>query len=117
MNLPHQKPIRFANEVLSSCDNKIIVSCKFPFSPTLAMACEAAAQSSAGFAQESSDPKIGFLVSLKDILLIEDMNFTEAIVEIERTFDFGSMSEYSFELKNNDISYVSGKITIALDKK
>ena len=117
MNLPHQEPIRFANEVLSSSNNKIIVSCKFPFSPTLAMACESAAQSSAGFAEETNDPQIGFLVSLKDILLIEDMNFTEAIIEIERTFDFGSMSEYSFELKNNNITYVSGKITIALDNK
>ena len=74
MNLPHQEPIRFANEVLSSSLNKISVSCKFPFSPTLAMACEAAAQSSAGFAQESSEPKIGFLVSLKEITLEKEMD-------------------------------------------
>lgn len=117
MNLPHQEPIRFANKVLSSSENKISVSCKFPFSPTLAMACEAAAQSSAGFAQESSEPKIGFLVSLKDITLEEEMDFLDAIIEIEKTFDFGAMSEYGFELKNNDTTYVKGKITIALDKK
>lgn len=60
MNLPHEEPIRFANEVLNLSENRITVSCSFPFSPTLAMACEAAAQSSAGFAQESSEPKIGF---------------------------------------------------------
>lgn len=117
MNLPHQEPIRFANEVLSSSLNKISVSCKFPFSPTLAMACEAAAQSSAGFAQESSEPKIGFLVSLKEITLEKEMDFIDAIIEIEKTFDFGAMSEYSFELKNNDTTFVKGKITIALDEK
>ncbi len=42
------------------------------------------------------------------------MDFLEAVVEIEKTFDFGSMSEYSFELQNNSIVYVTGKITIAL---
>ncbi len=117
MNLPHQKPIRFANEVLDSSEKKIRVSCTFPFPPTLAMACEGAAQSSAGFAPEGSAPKIGFLVSLKDVFLEKEMDFLEAIIEIERTFDFGSMSEYSFELQNNNIVYVRGKITIALDEK
>jgi len=117
MNLPHEEPIRFANEVLNLSQNKITVSCSFPFPPTLAMACEAAAQSSAGFAQESSEPKIGFLVSLKDIILEKEMDFLDAVIEIERTFDFGAMSEYSFELKNSDVIYVRGKITIALDEK
>ena len=117
MNLPHLKPIRFAKEVLSSSEKNIKVSCSFPFLPTLAMACEAAAQGSVGFAQEESTPKIGFLVSLKDIVLEKEMDFLEAIIDIERTFDFGSMSEYSFELKNHNIVYVTGKITIALDEK
>ncbi len=117
MNLPHLKPIRFAKEVVSSSEKKIKVSCDFPFSPTLAMACEAAAQSSAGFVPKNSAPKIGFLISLKDIVLKKEMGFLEAIIEIEKTFDFGSMSEYSFELQNSDIVYVSGKITIALDEK
>lgn len=117
MNLPHEKPIRFANKILTSSEKKIRVSCIFPFVPTLAMACEAAAQSSAGFAEENTAVKMGFLVSLKDIVLEKEMDFLEAVVEIEKTFDFGSMSEYSFKLQNNNIEYVAGKITIALNEE
>ena len=115
MNLPHGKALRFANEIIDSSKDKISVSCSFPFIPTLSMACEAAAQATAAFAKEDEKVKMGFLISLKDVTLKEEMNFLQAIIILEKSFEFASMSEYLFILKNNNKVYVEGKITIALE--
>ena len=66
MNLPHQEPIRFAQNILEEKDDYKLISCTFPYIPTISMISEAAAQSSASFAQSiNEEPKIGFLISLK----------------------------------------------------
>ena len=52
MNLPHQAPIRFAQEIIEKKEDFFIIKCSFPYIPTLAMVSEAAAQSSAAFAQD-----------------------------------------------------------------
>jgi len=70
MKLPHQEPIRFVKELLEIDAAYAFVSCIFPHPPTLAMVCEAAAQSSAAFAQDDKNITMGFLVSLKDIELL-----------------------------------------------
>ncbi len=115
MNLPHQEPIKFVEEIIEKKDDELLVSCSFPFMPTLAMVCEAAAQSSAGFAIKDKE-KLGFLVTLKDVILLQEINFLRARIKLKRVFDFGTMSEYYFELQNNNESFVTGKLTIALQE-
>lgn len=114
MNLPHEKPIRFVNKVIKNEENKFFVSCTFPYPPTLAMTCEAAAQSTAAYAKEDETTKIAYLVSLKNVVLEKEIDFTEAVIEIEKTFEFGTMSEYKFKLKSENELYVVGNITIAM---
>ena len=114
MHLPHQEPIRFAKEVLKIDGEYAFVSCIFPYSPTLAMVCEAAAQSSAAFAQDNKNITMGFLVSLKDIELINELIHNEYVIKIKTEMVFGSMSEFKFELFKDSTIYVTGNLVIAL---
>ena len=113
MILPHQSPIRFAQEIIEKNEDFILVSCFFPFIPTLSMVSEAAAQSSAAFAQ-GDKPIIGFLISLKNIEQINEFTQTKYEIKIKKNISFGSMTEFSFELLNNDEIYAEGFLTIAL---
>lgn len=119
MNLPHQKPIRFVEEILEEKDEYKIISCAFPYLPTLAMICEAAAQSSASFSQgeQNLGPQIGFLISLKDIKEFFEVKDKEYELKIEKSFNFGTMTEFFFELRKDEKVFVSGSLTIALSDK
>ena len=113
MILPHQEPIRFAQEIIQIEDDFRIVSCLFPFIPTLAMVSEAAAQSSASFAQ-GEKPVIGFLISLKNIEQLSEFSNTEYKIKIKKEISFGSMTEFSFELLSDTEISARGSLTIAL---
>lgn len=112
MNLPHQDPIRFAKDIVELNENSALVNCIFPFIPTLSMVAEAAAQSSAAFAQEK--PLIGFLISLKNIEQINEFIHKEYVIKIKSEITFGSMTEFGFELLNNSNLFAKGFLTIAL---
>ena len=86
-NLPHQKPIRFVEEIVKKDADYIFVSCSFPYSPTLPMICEAAAQSSIVFSQNEK-PQIGFLLSLKDVELLKDCDILEFQIKIKKDTSF-----------------------------
>ena len=84
MNLPHLAPILFAKEVLESNEKEVLVQCSFPYSPSLVMLCEAAAQRSAAFIEKKQeDPQIGYLVSLKDISQIKEEYIDACIDYVE----------------------------------
>ena len=100
MNIPHQKPIKFAEEVISVEDKIAKVKCIFPYKPTLSMYFESAAQSSAAFSNEEA--KVGFIVSVKDIELLEENDDLEILVKVERKVEFGAICEFFFEIFNLD---------------
>ena len=80
------------------------------------MISEAAAQSSASFAQSiNEEPKIGFLISLKNINEFIPLEDLEYIIKIEKSFNFGTMTEFKFELIKDENIFVSGNLTIAID--
>ncbi|QKF83499.1 hypothetical protein [Halarcobacter ebronensis] len=114
INLPHQEPIRFVKELLSKDENFLTATCIFPYIPTLAMVCEASAQATAGFDTDSKQAKIGFLVSLKEIEKLKEFDKKEYLVKIEKSFAFGQMQEYKFELKSDTDVYAKGFITISI---
>lgn len=112
MNIPHQKPIKFAEEIIS-VENKIAkVKCFFPSSPTLSMYFEAAAQSSAAFSNEKS--KVGFIVSVKDVELLDSNNDLEVLVEVQRKVEFGAICEFSFDILNIDETKYLAKGTFTI---
>ena len=113
MNLPHQAPIRFAKEIIEKGENFFIIKCSFPYIPTLPMISEAAAQSSAAFAQDNKEPIIGFLVSLKNIEKISEFTKEDYQIIISKSFNFGNMTEYKFEVSDEYTIYAKGELTIA----
>lgn len=115
MNIPHQEPIRFAQNIINNNNaNYKIVSCTFPSIPTLAMVSESAAQSSASFAQDNDKIKTGFLISLKNITKINELKDCNYEIKIEKTFTFGSMTEFAFKLIKNNQTFVSGSLTVSI---
>ncbi|PLY09954.1 MAG: hypothetical protein C0626_07780 [Arcobacter sp.] len=113
MNLPHKAPIRFAQKVIEKKEDICIVSCTFPFIPTLAMISEAAAQSSAAFAQ-TQEVVIGFLISLKKIEKISEFTKQNYQIKIKKSFTFDTMTEYKFEVFDEKDICAKGELTIAL---
>lgn len=114
MNIPHQEPIKFAQELLELDGNIVKVKCRFQSIPTLPMLFEAAAQSSAGFSQEE---KIGFLVSVKNVkLLIEPKEF-EYIIQVEKKVEFGAICEFYFDVLTKENSKIAnGILTIMIQE-
>ena len=114
MNIPHLMPIEFAKEALSVTQNEVRVKCIFEQEPTLAMFLEAAAQSSAAFAQDSS--KIGFLISLKDVDLLKTSTSLEYIIKVKKIVQIGAINEFSFEVftLNENKKIAKGNFTIMI---
>ena len=78
------------------------------------MVCEAAAQSSSAFAQENKIPIMGFLISLKNVKKILEFKNNNYCIKIEKSFSFGTMTEYKFKLFNELDVYATGELTIAI---
>ncbi|MCJ8328161.1 MAG: hypothetical protein MJK08_13795 [Campylobacterales bacterium] len=116
MNLPHLKPIRFVDKLISRSDNSILVKCEFPYLPSLAMLSESAAQSSFFFSKDTENNKIGFLVRLKNIKIKNEIKDKSYFLKIIQNVQVDKLSEYSFEVLNNDIIYAEGRFTIVLQK-
>jgi len=115
-NLPHQKPIRFVENIIKSEGEAIFVSCKFPTLPTLAMICEAAAQSSIAF-NKNEEPKIGFLLTLKDVELLKECKNLSYEIKIKKDTSFELLNEFSFELIDKIDIYARGKFIVKIEDK
>lgn len=114
MNLPHQAPIRFAQDIIEKNEDFFIVKCSFPYIPTLPMISEAAAQSSATFAQDKKETIIGFLISLKNIEKISEFTKENYQIKITKSFNFDTMTEYKFEVFDQKDICAKGELIIAL---
>jgi len=113
INLLHQKPVRFVDDIIKMEYEIAYVSCTFPYTPTLAMIFEAAAQSSIAFSQEK-EPKIGFLVSLKNIELLKEPDMLSLTIKIKKEINLSLLNEFSFELINENNLYAEGNFVVKL---
>ncbi len=113
MNLPHQEPLIFAQDILVQKDNYSEVLCKFNTIPTLAMFIEAAAQASSTFSN-SNEPKVGFLTTAKNVKLINTPEHKEFIFKLNMIIDLGNMKQFSFEAYANENCYAEGTFTIVV---
>ena len=111
LSLPHHPPLLFAQEILEKEQKRARVKLRFPTFPSLAMLIEGAAQSSA--ALSNSESQMGFLVSLKDIKLLNAPTTQELEVELTNLYNLGVMSSISFEIFAAKTSIASGSLVIA----
>lgn len=115
MNLPHLAPIRFAKSILSRHENKAEVLCEFAAPPTLAMIVEAAAQSFGAFG-EDEQPRMGFLVLMKEISLHVNPKENVLVIHCEHKGSFGMTSELFFEAFIGHEKIADGTVMIALQE-
>ena len=112
LKLPHQAPIRFAKYVVSKDDTTAVVKVEFETIPTLPMIVEAAAQSSAAFGD--GENKSGFLVTLKNIKLLEKPNHMEYDVEVSLEHKFEEFSYFNFKIDAENGLLASGIFMISI---
>ena len=112
LKLPHQDPIRFAKHALSKEGDTYTVQVGFDSIPSLAMIVEAAAQSSAAFDEGSS--KMGFLVTLKNIKLLQKPESLEYLVKVTSGAQVDSLTYFSFETFDENSLIAQGTYIISL---
>ena len=110
--LPHQEPILFAKEVRSIIGNVAIIKVKFPTLPTLAMLVESAAQSSAAFSE--SNESEGFLVTLKNVKLLNKPEALEYEVKITFEYQLEALTYFNFEIIADSKIIAIGIFVIAI---
>ena len=114
LNIPHQVPIRFAQEILALTQTSAKIKAVFPFVPTLGMLIEAAAQSSAAFCFDST--KIGLLVALKEVKLLKKPLNLDMIVNITIETSVGQLTEISFSIVNEEEIFATGRIILKISE-
>ena len=112
LNLPHLAPVRFAKYLISKESDWALVRVEFDSPPSLAMLVEAAAQSSAAFSDGSE--KMGFLVTLKNIKLLQKAEATEYDVRVTYKHALDALTYFSFEVNDKEKVIASGVFVIAL---
>ncbi|SFV62640.1 3-hydroxydecanoyl-[ACP] dehydratase [hydrothermal vent metagenome] len=110
LSLPHIAPIRFADKILFKEETTARVSLTFDSLPNLGMMIEAAAQSSAAFSDGTK--KGGFLVSLKNIKLLQKPTKLELEVSLSNEHTLQDMSYFSFLIYEGSVELVSGSFVI-----
>jgi hypothetical protein len=112
LKLPHQAPINFAKYIISKEENSAVVKVKFDAIPTLPMIVEAAAQSSAALSDD--EKKMGFLVTLKNIKLLEKLSYLEYDVKVLLEQNIEDFRYFNFEVNDKNTLVAYGVFIIAV---
>ncbi|MCD6433058.1 MAG: hypothetical protein J7L21_03365 [Sulfurimonas sp.] len=112
--IPHIPPIRFVKSLISADVKNASVVVGFDMIPTLGMLVEAAAQSSSAILSEDSTVRIGFLVTLKNIKLLQKLKSTKYIVDVHLDHKLADFNSLSFTIIENDNVVATGSFAIAL---
>lgn len=112
IKLPHLAPIKFAKYILSKDENSADVFIEYEQIPTLPMLVEAAAQSSASF--RVNDKENAFLVSLKDIKLLQKPTQLKFVAHVTDEHRLNKMRYVGFEILEDKISIATGTLVIVV---
>lgn len=112
--IPHIPPIRFVKSLISADVENASVEVGFETIPTLGMLVEAAAQSSSAILSDDSDVRIGFLVTLKNIKLLQKLKSTKYIVNVHLDHKLADFNSLSFSVIEDDDIVATGSFAIAL---
>ncbi|MCF6308960.1 MAG: hypothetical protein L3J19_00570 [Sulfurimonas sp.] len=112
LNLPHKEPIKFAKYIVSKEDTSAVVKVQFDEIPSLPMLVEAAAQSSAAFSNEEN--KMGFLVTLKNIKLVNKPCSFEYNIKVTLEHQLDSLTYFNFEVYDEHTVVATGIFIISI---
>ncbi|NPA60537.1 MAG: hypothetical protein GXO30_08800 [Epsilonproteobacteria bacterium] len=115
LDLPHQKPLKFAKHIVCVDEEVAIVKNEFSVVPSLGMLIEAAAQSSAALNDDDLQGAIGYVASLKNIRLHNQPTSLEFHIHIKlgtRLGNIGNFSFESFETKDKNKAIATGSFVV-----
>jgi len=112
LELPHKEPIRFAKYIINKIANKAMVKIEFIEIPSLPMIIEASVQSSSALNDNGINK--GYIVSLKDIKLLQEPTQKEFNVEVESQHSLNNMESIIFNVFENKIKIATGSFVVAI---
>jgi len=113
-SIPHLEPVRFVKSLLNADEKSASVKIAFDEVPTLPMLIEAAAQSSSGINDDENDGRMGFLVTLKNVKLLEKILSKEFIANIKLNQKIENFKSLSFEILEDTKVVAKGTFSITL---
>jgi len=112
--IPHVAPLRFVKRRISATREDATVEIGFDEIPSLGMLIEAATQSSSGILNDEINGRIGFLVTLKNIKLLQAPQNTTFQVRIHLDLKIEDFRYLSFTVYDHEVKIVSGSFVITL---
>ncbi len=94
--LPHKEPLIFIGELKEESASEVTFTARFPFIPTLAMFCEAAAQGTSFFPL-SPESTIGVVSTFRNIRLVSDPLLAETCITITISHTFNNSYLFAFK--------------------
>jgi len=113
-SIPHLPPIRFVKKLIDSNEVNAKVEVEFDEVPSLGMLIEAAAQSSSGIDDDQNNGRMGFVITLKNIKLLEDVSSRKFVIHVELVHKLDDFKSLSFEIFEENRKVVTGAFSIAL---
>lgn len=113
--IPHIAPVRFVKSLNSADFNSASVNIGFDYIPSLPMLIEAATQSSSGVLyEETVTDCMGFLVTVRNVKLLQELKSKEFIVNVTLDNKLANFKYFSFIILENDESIATGSFSISL---
>ena len=113
-SIPHLPPVRFVKTLIKADETSATVKVGFDEVPTLGMLIEAAAQSSSGIKDDENNGRMGFVITLKNIKLLQEVNSKEFIVNVELAHKLDDFKSLSFNIFEGKEQVVTGAFSIVL---
>ena len=113
-SIPHLPPVRFVKELIKTDETSVSVKVAFNEEPTLGMLIEAAAQSSSGIKDDENNGRMGFVITLKNIKLLQEVDSKEFVVYVELVHKLDDFKSLSFEIYDKEIVVATGSFSIIL---
>jgi|LGVF01.2.fsa_nt_gb hypothetical protein len=112
--IPHLAPIRFVRTLKKADETSTIVKVGFDEIPTLGMLIEAAAQSSSGINDAENNGRMGFVITLKNVKLLQDVNSKEFDVHVKLVHKLDDFKSLSFSIFEDETEVATGAFSIVL---
>ncbi len=113
-SIPHLAPVRFVKALIDSDEKGALVEIGFDSIPTFGMLIEAAVQSSSGITDDENDGRMGFLVALKNVKLLGEIDSDKYIVKVELIHKIDDFKSLLFQTIKDDRVIMKGAYSIIL---
>lgn len=112
--IPHLQPIRFVKKLIKATTQDASVIVEFQTIPTLGMFVEAAAQSASGIMNSDIKGNSGFLITLKNIKLLQTPHKLKYHVDIVLEHKMQNFMFLNFNILDSELPIVTGSLVVSI---